>query len=37
MVMHYKRVISTVDPNKVRIEVPQFDLPPLDFTEPPKK
>jgi tripartite ATP-independent transporter DctM subunit len=37
MVMHYKRGISTVDPNKVKIEVPQFDLPPLDFTEPPKR
>jgi TRAP-type mannitol/chloroaromatic compound transport system permease large subunit len=37
MVMHYKRGLSTVDPNKVKIEVPQFDLPPLDFNEPPKK
>jgi TRAP-type mannitol/chloroaromatic compound transport system permease large subunit len=27
---------STVDPNKVNIEIPQIDLPPLDFSEPPK-
>ncbi|MGA2566538.1 MAG: TRAP transporter large permease subunit [Pseudolabrys sp.] len=36
MVMHYKGAASTVDPNKVRIEVPQIDLPPLDFSQPPK-
>jgi TRAP-type mannitol/chloroaromatic compound transport system permease large subunit len=27
---------STVDPNKVRIDIPQIELPPLDFSEPPK-
>jgi tripartite ATP-independent transporter DctM subunit len=31
MVMHYKGAASTVDPNKVQIEIPQLDLPPLDF------
>jgi TRAP-type mannitol/chloroaromatic compound transport system permease large subunit len=36
MVMHYKGVASTIDPNKVQIEIPQIDLPPLDFSEPPK-
>lgn len=34
MVMHYKGTASTVDPNKVKIEVPQFDMPPLDFAPP---
>jgi TRAP-type mannitol/chloroaromatic compound transport system permease large subunit len=37
MVMHYKGALSTIDPNKVKIEVPQIDLPPpLDFSQPPK-
>jgi TRAP-type mannitol/chloroaromatic compound transport system permease large subunit len=36
MVMHYKRGLSTIDPNKVRIEIPQIELPPLDFNEPPR-
>ncbi|MGA9195149.1 MAG: TRAP transporter large permease subunit, partial [Pseudolabrys sp.] len=36
MVMHYKRGLSTIDPNKVNIEIPQIDLPPLNFNEPPK-
>jgi TRAP-type mannitol/chloroaromatic compound transport system permease large subunit len=37
MVMHYKGAASGVDPNKVKIEVPQIDLPPpLDFSQPPK-
>ena len=36
MVMHYKGVASTIDPNKIKIEIPQIDLPPLDFSEPPK-
>ncbi len=31
MVMHYKGAASTVDPNKVKIEIPQIELPPLDF------
>jgi hypothetical protein len=26
-----------VDLNKVKIEVPQIDLPPLDFGQPPKQ
>lgn len=34
MVMHYKASGSTIDPNKVKIEVPQFDMPPLDFAPP---
>ena len=36
MVMHYKGAASTIDPNKIKIEVPQFEPPPLDFNEPPK-
>ncbi|MBS0535349.1 MAG: TRAP transporter large permease subunit [Proteobacteria bacterium] len=36
MVMHYKKGLSTVDPNKVKIEVPALDsLPPLDFNAAP--
>ncbi|HSC40796.1 MAG TPA: TRAP transporter large permease subunit [Candidatus Binatia bacterium] len=31
MVMHYKGAASKIDPNKVKIEIPQIDLPPLDF------
>jgi len=31
MVMHYKAGLSTVDPNKVRIEIPQIDVPPLEL------
>ncbi len=34
MVMHYKGAASTIDPNKVKIEVPQIDIPPLDFGPP---
>jgi tripartite ATP-independent transporter DctM subunit len=37
MVMHYKKGASTIDPNKVKIEIPQIDLPPApDFGPPPK-
>jgi tripartite ATP-independent transporter DctM subunit len=37
MVMHYKGSLSTIDPNKVRIELPQVDLPPpIDFGPPAK-
>ena len=36
MVMHYKGAASTIDPNKIKIEVPQFEMPPLNFDEPPK-
>jgi tripartite ATP-independent transporter DctM subunit len=37
MVMHYKRGLSTVDPNTIKIEIPQqLDLPPLDFSSPSK-
>lgn len=32
--MHYKGAASTIDPNSVKIEVPQIDLPPLDFGQP---
>jgi tripartite ATP-independent transporter DctM subunit len=36
MVMHYKGVGSTIDPNKVKIEIPQIDIPPpLDLNQPP--
>jgi tripartite ATP-independent transporter DctM subunit len=34
MVMHYKGAASTIDPNKVNIEIPQFDLPPIQFEAP---
>jgi len=34
MVMHYKAGLSTIDPNKVQINIPQIDLPPLDFGPP---
>jgi TRAP-type mannitol/chloroaromatic compound transport system permease large subunit len=37
MVMHYKGGLSTVDPNSIKIEVPQIDLPPLDFGPPAKQ
>jgi TRAP-type mannitol/chloroaromatic compound transport system permease large subunit len=36
MVMHYKGAATQVDPSKVKIEIPQIDLPPLDFGNPPK-
>ena len=36
MVMHYKGAASTVDPNKIKIEIQQFEPPPLNFNEPPK-
>jgi TRAP-type mannitol/chloroaromatic compound transport system permease large subunit len=35
MVMHYKGTAGTIDPSKVRIEIPQMDMPPLDFGQPP--
>jgi TRAP-type mannitol/chloroaromatic compound transport system permease large subunit len=35
MVTHYKSGLSTVDPNKVQIDIPQIDLPPLDMSQPP--
>ncbi|WP_315741334.1 MULTISPECIES: TRAP transporter large permease subunit [unclassified Bradyrhizobium] len=34
MVMHYKGAASTVDPNSIKIEIPQIDAPPLDFGPP---
>jgi TRAP-type mannitol/chloroaromatic compound transport system permease large subunit len=34
MVMHYKGTASTVDPNTIKIEVPQIEMPPLDFGGP---
>src|SRR5215510_12374793 len=38
LVMHYKGTGTTIDPSKVKIEIPQLDLPPppLDFGPPPK-
>jgi len=38
MVMHYKGTGATIDPSKVKIEIPQIDLPPppLEFDQPPK-
>jgi hypothetical protein len=32
--MHYKGAASNVDVNKVKIDIPQIDLPPLDFGNP---
>src|SRR3989440_85025 len=37
MVMHYKGALSTIDPNTIKIEIPQSELPPLDFGPPPKQ
>jgi len=34
MVMHYKGALSTIDPNTIKIEVPQIEVPPLDFGQP---
>lgn len=34
MVMHYKGTGPTVDPNTIKIEVPQIELPPLDLGPP---
>ncbi|WP_424626966.1 TRAP transporter large permease [Bradyrhizobium sp. SYSU BS000235] len=34
MVMHYKGSLSTVDPNKVKIEIPQIEIPQLDLGPP---
>jgi len=31
MVMHYKGTGPQIDPNKIQIDIPQIDLPPLDF------
>jgi TRAP-type mannitol/chloroaromatic compound transport system permease large subunit len=31
MVMHYKGTGTSIDPEKVKIEIPQIDLPPLDL------
>ena len=36
MVMHYKGFGPKVDPNKVKIEIPQIDIPPpIDLSQPP--
>jgi len=36
MVMHYKGTGPKIDPNKVKIEIPQIDMPPpLDLSQPP--
>jgi TRAP-type mannitol/chloroaromatic compound transport system permease large subunit len=34
MVMHYKGTGPKIDPDKVKIEIPQIDMPPLDFGPP---
>ncbi len=34
MVMHYKGTASTIDPNTIKIEIPQLEPPPLDFGPP---
>jgi len=37
MVMHYKGTGTQIDPSKIKIDIPQIDLPPLDFSSPPKQ
>src|SRR5215210_6426977 len=37
MVMHYKGALSPIDPNTIKIEIPQMDAPPLDFGTQPKQ
>ena len=37
MVMHYKKGLSTIDPSKVQIDIPQIDLPPPPDFGPPSK
>ena len=34
MVMHYKGAASTIDPNSIKIDIPQIEAPPLDFGPP---
>jgi tripartite ATP-independent transporter DctM subunit len=34
MVMHYKGAAANIDLNKVKIEVPQIEMPPMDFGPP---
>jgi hypothetical protein len=36
MVMHYKGTGPQVDPATIKIEIPQIELPPLDFGQPPQ-
>jgi tripartite ATP-independent transporter DctM subunit len=36
MVMHYKEGAPKIDPAKIQIEVPQIDMPPMDFNAPPQ-
>jgi hypothetical protein len=35
--MHYKGAQSTIDPNSIKIEVPQIEQLPLDFGPPAKQ
>ena len=34
MVMHYKGAASTIDASKVKIDIPEMEMPPLDFGPP---
>ncbi|MGN6573783.1 MAG: TRAP transporter large permease, partial [Pseudolabrys sp.] len=36
MVMHYKNTGVHLDPDKVKIEIPQIDVPTLDLSQPPQ-
>src|SRR5690348_16560507 len=36
MVMHYKNTGVHLDPNKVKIDIPQIEMPSLDFSQPPQ-
>jgi TRAP-type mannitol/chloroaromatic compound transport system permease large subunit len=35
LVTHYRSGLSQIDPNKVQINIPQVELPPLDLGQPP--
>ncbi|TAK49808.1 MAG: TRAP transporter large permease subunit [Xanthobacteraceae bacterium] len=34
MVMHYKGIGTTIDTSKIKIEIPQIEMPPIDFGPP---
>ncbi|RED27283.1 tripartite ATP-independent transporter DctM subunit [Rhodopseudomonas thermotolerans] len=34
MVMHYKGIASTIDPSKVKIDIPQIEMPQIDLGPP---
>jgi TRAP-type mannitol/chloroaromatic compound transport system permease large subunit len=36
VVMHYKGAAPEIDTSKIKIEIPQIEMPPLEFNQPPK-